>query len=155
MEFPYNSNNTSYLSGEEKAAFAKFMASEPVVRMLYTNQASESRKVTRVFYPQGVITKLTAFTPPLKDGSRAYHTPLATKGLKEAKVLWSCESGGGSCTGTEWFAWLGEESSSEMTAIKPSNSGSSAGQLAQLKAKKSVQTFQEQAAKKRGRPKKQ
>lgn len=157
MEFPYHSNHPSFLNEEEQSWFAAFMTNEPIVRMQYTNQRGESRKVMRVFLPQGVVTEETAFTPPLPKehgGGRRYHTPRSTQGLKEGRVLWSSEDKGGSCTGREWFKWLGKEFSQEMMEPVVKSRTDTATQLARIKGKKTVIDFEKATAEKKEMTKK-
>lgn len=152
MEFPYHSNHPSFLNEEEQKWFAFFMLNEPIVRMEYTNQQGESRKVTRVFLPQGVITEGTAFTPPLPKehgGGRRYHTPRSTQGLKEAKVLWSTGEEHSESTGREWFKWLGKEFSQEMTEPVVKSKTDTAAQLARIKGKRTVIDFEKATAEKK------
>ena len=106
MHLKYNTMAT-YLTPAQKRAYEKFRESEPVSGTIYKSKNGAARECLGVKYPIGVINEDTVFGYEKKDGSRDYHTPLATVETGDALVYYR-EDGGDvvSCSGQEWLEFV-------------------------------------------------
>ena len=134
MEFPF-STGVQYLDHHEKEAFARFLKEGPEVNHEYTNNGGKKRLVVRLWYPEGVITELTAYHPDTFQGARRYHTPLATlTDSKYARVTYHSTDGNGQCTSEEWFQWLGGDWKEAVVETPPENPADVAARNMAMKA---------------------
>ena len=118
MKFPFNTlEYDRYLSKEGKELVAAFEENEPEIGRTYKNK-DKAWKVLRIFYPLGAITSKTIFVTR-NDGSRNYHTPLATASGGKPLVSVVDEDGNGeNMPADKWLEFVSGEFTSEKEEVE-------------------------------------
>lgn len=137
MEFPFTTNK-QYFQRDELKNINKFIALNVEPKDVWYSAVGEARHVVRVALPQGCVTDLTVYSDPLADGSKRYHTPIATVEGPTGLIDWRHpdETKTTRCTTDEWMAWCGDTyqiNHYEAPQISPAEAKKNKAQVAMLK----------------------
>ncbi len=111
MNYRYKTNVVYFSKGEQKH-LDEFIGRGIDVHDVIKNSKGEERKIVRLFYPAGLITKDTYYASGvLEDGvTKIYDTPSSEEnGLKVIKIIYMEKDKMLDCLSTDFLKWLGSD----------------------------------------------